>query len=70
MKSFAIMTSGNRDARVKSTVLVAAALTVAILLAVSFLIATGTRGEGALRPLANAPPHAAALAVASRSDAI
>jgi hypothetical protein len=32
-------------------VLVAAALTVAILLAASFLIATGTRGENALRPL-------------------
>ena len=30
--------------------LVAAALTAAILLAASFLIATGTRGEGALLP--------------------
>ena len=32
-------------------VLVTAALTVAILLAASFLIATGTRGENAFRPL-------------------
>lgn len=30
--------------------LVTATLTAAILLAVTFLIATGTRGEGALRP--------------------
>jgi hypothetical protein len=36
-------------------VLVTAALTVAILLAASFLIATGTRGENALRPLFNGP---------------
>jgi hypothetical protein len=33
-------------------VIVATALTAAILLAASLLIATGTRGEGALRPLA------------------
>ena len=33
-------------------ILVTAALTVAILLAASFLIATGTRGDNALRPLA------------------
>jgi aldose sugar dehydrogenase len=32
-------------------ILVAAALTVAIVLAASFLIATGTRGDNALRPL-------------------
>jgi hypothetical protein len=32
--------------------LVTMALTVAILVAASFLIATGTRGESALRPLA------------------
>jgi hypothetical protein len=32
-------------------VLVTAALTAAILLAASLLIATGTRGEGALQPL-------------------
>jgi hypothetical protein len=50
MKSCAMKTSGNRAARVKSTVWVAVALTAAILLAVSFLIATGTRGEGGLRP--------------------
>jgi hypothetical protein len=36
-------------------VLVTAALTVAILLAASFLIATGTHGEDALRPLAGHP---------------
>jgi hypothetical protein len=36
-------------------VLVAAALTIAILLAASLLIATGTRGESALRPLAGNP---------------
>jgi hypothetical protein len=36
-------------------VIVAAALTVAILLAASFLIATGTRGENALRPLFDKP---------------
>jgi hypothetical protein len=36
-------------------VLVAAALTVAILLTASFLIATGTRGENALRPFADSP---------------
>jgi hypothetical protein len=36
-------------------VLVAAALTVAILLTASFLIATGTRGENALRPLFDKP---------------
>jgi hypothetical protein len=63
MKSFAMKTSGNRAARVKSTVLVAAALTVAILLAVSFLIATGTRGEGALRPPA-IPAHPAPASAA------
>jgi hypothetical protein len=39
-----------------ATKLVAGALTLAILLAASFLIATGVRG-GALRPLANAPLH-------------
>jgi hypothetical protein len=38
-----------------SVVLVAAALTVAILLTASFLIATGTRGENALRPLFDEP---------------
>jgi aldose sugar dehydrogenase len=36
-------------------VLVAAALTIAILLAASFLIATGTRGEDAPLPLAASP---------------
>ncbi len=36
-------------------VIVAATLTVAILVAVSFLIATGTRGENALRPLFDKP---------------
>ncbi|MGB8605984.1 hypothetical protein [Bradyrhizobium sp.] len=36
-------------------VLVTAALTVAILLAASHLIATGTRGETALRPLTADP---------------
>jgi hypothetical protein len=36
-------------------VLVAATLTVAILLAASILIATGTRGENALRPLFDKP---------------
>jgi hypothetical protein len=36
-------------------VLVTATLTVAILLAASFLIATGTRGENALRPLFDKP---------------
>lgn len=36
-------------------VLVAAALTVAILLTVSLLIATGTRGESPLRPLSDKP---------------
>jgi hypothetical protein len=36
-------------------VLVAAALAVAILLAASFLIATGTRGENALRPPFDSP---------------
>jgi hypothetical protein len=38
-----------------SVVLVAAALTVAILLTASFLIAAGTRGENALRPFADGP---------------
>jgi hypothetical protein len=36
-------------------VLVAAALTIAILLAASFLIATGTRGEDAALPLTANP---------------
>jgi hypothetical protein len=36
-------------------VLVTAALTVAILLAASLLIATGTRGDNMLRPLAGNP---------------
>jgi hypothetical protein len=36
-------------------VLVTAALTAAILLAASLLIATGTRGEGVLRPLTEHP---------------
>jgi hypothetical protein len=36
-------------------ILVAAALTVAILLAASFLIATGTRGESALWPRSEHP---------------
>jgi hypothetical protein len=36
-------------------ILAAAALTAAILLAASLLIATGTRGEGALRPLTENP---------------
>jgi hypothetical protein len=36
-------------------VIVAAALAVAILVAASFLIATGTRGENALRPLFDKP---------------
>jgi len=39
-------------------ILVTAALTAAILLAASLLIATGTRGEGALRPLTD---HAAGV---------
>jgi len=40
----------------KSPVLVVtAALTVAILLAASFLIATGTRGENAFHPLVDNP---------------
>jgi hypothetical protein len=51
---------GNRRAHVKSTVVVAVALTVATLLAVSLLIATGTRGGGALRPLSETPVHQAA----------
>jgi len=68
MKSFVMKARENEGAHVKSTVLVAVALTVAILLAVSFLIATGTRGGGALRPLANAPPHQPALAVAACRD--
>jgi hypothetical protein len=37
-------------------VLVAVALTAAILLAASLLIATGTRGEDAARPSFTAPP--------------
>jgi hypothetical protein len=42
-------------------VIVTAALTVAILLAASFLIATGTRGENAPRlPVDQAPRHAPA----------
>jgi hypothetical protein len=36
-------------------VIVAAALTVAILVAASFLIATGTRGENASQPLSGDP---------------
>jgi hypothetical protein len=36
-------------------VLVTVALTIAILLAASFLIATGTRGESALWPLSGHP---------------
>ncbi|MDR3484142.1 MAG: hypothetical protein P4M05_04430 [Bradyrhizobium sp.] len=36
-------------------VLVTTALAIAILLAASFLIATGTRGESALRPFADNP---------------
>ena len=36
-------------------VIVAAALTAAILLAATLLIATGTHGEGALRPLTGNP---------------
>jgi hypothetical protein len=39
-------------------VLVAAALTVAILLAASFLIATGTRGEDVLGPQLSSPAKA------------
>jgi hypothetical protein len=61
MKSFAMKIGGNSGAHFKSTVLVAVALTVATLLAVSLLIATGTRGGGALRPLsesAGAPGRA------------
>ena len=42
-------------------VLVTAALTVAILLAASFLIATGTRGEDSLWPL----PHASRIVPAA-----
>jgi hypothetical protein len=62
MKSFAMKTSGNRAARIKSTVLVAVALTVAILLAVSFLIATESRGEGASPPPA-IPAHQAGAGI-------
>jgi hypothetical protein len=70
MKSFAMKTSGNRAARIKSTVLVAVALTVAILLAVSFLIATETRGEGASRPPA-IPAHQAGAGIGGAAiDAI
>jgi hypothetical protein len=39
-------------------VIVATALTVAILLAASLLIATGTRGEDAVWPAAGKPVHA------------
>jgi len=39
-------------------VLVTAALTAAILLAASLLIAAGTRGEGALRPITSSPAKA------------
>jgi len=39
-------------------VLVTAALTVAILLAASFLIATGTRGEDSLWPTMSSPAKA------------
>jgi hypothetical protein len=47
--------------------LVAAALAVAILLAASFVIATGTRGENALRLLAIPPmQHIAAASPAAK----
>ena len=42
-------------------VLVTLTLTAAILLAASFLIATGTRGENALWPLETHPPGSAML---------
>jgi hypothetical protein len=45
----------NRATMKTPVVIVAAALAVAILLAASFLIAMGTRGEGVLWPLANHP---------------
>jgi hypothetical protein len=47
------------------TALVTAALTAAILLAASFLIATGTRGESA-RPLFANPARAALTSPASK----
>jgi hypothetical protein len=48
-------------------VLVAAALTAAILLAASFLIATGTRGDNALQPLFG-KPAGASLRLAPAAD--
>jgi hypothetical protein len=56
-ESFVMKSSERKGASVKSTILVAVALTVALLLAVSFLIATGVRGGGVLRPFANAAAH-------------
>jgi hypothetical protein len=46
--------------------LVTAALTAAILLTASFLIATGTRGESALRPITSSPPKAGESAFQKR----
>jgi hypothetical protein len=45
----------NRATMKTPVVIVAAALAVAILLAATFLIATGTRGESALWPLSEHP---------------
>jgi hypothetical protein len=45
----------NRATMKTPVVIVAAALAVAILLAASFLIATGTRGESVLRPRSEHP---------------
>jgi hypothetical protein len=53
-RSFVMKARERNGASLKSTILVAVALTVALLLAVSFLIATGVRGGGVLRPFANA----------------
>jgi aldose sugar dehydrogenase len=47
-------------------VIVTAALTVAILLAASFLIATSTRGEEALAPLASGPARMLPMSPAPR----
>jgi hypothetical protein len=47
-------------------VLVTATLTVAILLAASFLIATGTRGENAFRPFADNPGRSLQISPATK----
>ena len=49
--------------------LVTATLTMAILLAASLLIATGTRGEDALWPLNADPAGRAALSETEKADA-